>query len=39
MWNEVKSVEPVEGLDVVAVTAKPGYYKTKAGMSRNCDDL
>ena len=37
---KVKSVTRLEGgAEVVAVRTKGGWYKTKAGMSHNCDDL
>lgn len=36
----VKSITQREGgADVVAVRTKGGWYKTKAGMSHNCDDM
>lgn len=37
---KVISVKQLEGgADVVAIKTKGGWYKTKAGMSHNCDDL
>ena len=37
---KVKTIKRLEGgANVVAVQTKNGWYKTKAGISHNCDDL
>lgn len=37
---KVKSITPLEGgAEVVAMRTQGGWYKTKAGVSHNCDDL
>lgn len=37
--SKIVNITPVENVEFVAVRTKSGYYKTRAGMSHNCDDL
>lgn len=39
IWRPIINVVPVGRRTVVAVRTKSGFYKTKFGMSHNCDDL
>lgn len=37
---KISKIERLEGgANVVALTTESGYYKTKAGISHNCDDM
>lgn len=37
---KIKSIERLEGgANVVAVQTAGGWYKTRAGISHNCDDM
>jgi len=38
-WKKIESVEPCGRIDVVAIKTASGTYKTRHGMSHNCDDL
>lgn len=39
IWRPVNSTVAVGRRSVVAIKTKSGFYKTKFGMSHNCDDL
>ncbi len=37
--SKIIKIEKVKEIPVIAVQTKSGFYKTKVGMSHNCDDL
>jgi hypothetical protein len=37
--SKIAKIEPISEVTVIAVKTKSGFYKTKVGMSHNCDDL
>jgi hypothetical protein len=39
VWRPIQQIQPVGRKSVVAIRTKSGFYKTKFGMSHNCDDL
>lgn len=38
-WREVTEINSLKEVNVVAIKTASGTYKTRFGLSHNCDDL
>jgi hypothetical protein len=38
-WRKITEIKPRQEIEVIAVKTREGFYKSKFGLSHNCDDL